>query len=358
MRLEVDKPLVFIVDDVPENIQIALSHLRDLDCEFAYATSGEQALKRIEARPPALVLMDIMMPGLSGFETLQIMQKSILLSSIPVIFLTAMAEPEDIARGFELGGVDYITKPFHGVELRSRVRNHLELHSYSENLEKKVLARTQETELLKDIIIVAMGELAEHRDPETGGHIHRTRSFVKTLAEGLFEQGNFLDILTPEYIILLYKTAPLHDIGKVAIPDSILLKPARLTADEFEEMKKHTVYGEEVIAKLEKMAGSQQIPYLQCAKEIVGSHHEKYDGSGYPRGLAGEDIPLAGRIMAIADVYDALTTKRAYKRGLSHEETMEIMTEGRASHFDPVVFDTFVIIEQQFNEIADMNRDE
>lgn len=357
MRSEVDKPLVFIVDDVPENIQIALSHLRELGCEFAYATSGEQALERIGARPPDLVLMDIMMPGMNGFETLQAMRKNLAMNSMPVIFLTAMAEPEDIAHGFELGGVDYITKPFHGAELRSRVRNHLELHSYRESLEEKVLARTRETELLKDIIIMGMGELAEHRDHETGKHIHRTRSFVKSLAQGLFEQGYFQDILTPEYVVLLYKTAPLHDIGKVAIPDAILLKPTRLTAEEFEEMKKHTVYGEGVIAKLVKMAG-EQIPFLQCAKEIVGSHHEKYDGSGYPRGQAGEDIPLAGRIMAIADVYDALTTKRAYKRALSHEETMDIMTEGRGSHFDPVIFDAFITIEQQFNQIAEANRDE
>jgi putative two-component system response regulator len=301
--------------------------------------------------------MDIMMPGMNGFETLQVMRRNLAMRSIPVIFLTAMAEPEDIARGFGLGGVDYITKPFHGAELRSGVRNHLELKSYRESLEKKILSRTRETELLKDIIIVAMGELAEHRDPETGGHIHRTRSFVKALAEGLLEQGYFLNILTPAYIVLLYKTAPLHDIGKVAIRDSILLKPARLTAEEFEEMKKHTVYGEEVIAKLEKMAG-EQLPYLQCAKEIVGSHHEKYDGSGYPRGQVGEDIPLAGRIMAIADVYDALTTQRPYKRALSHEETMEIMQEGRGSHFDPVVFDAFINIEQQFFQIAEMNREE
>ncbi len=356
MRLQVDKPLVFIVDDVPENIQIALTHLRDLGCEFAYATSGEQALERIAVRPPDLILLDIMMPGMSGFETLQALRTNMEASSIPVIFLTAMAEPENIARGFELGGVDYITKPFHGAELRSRVRNHLELKNYRESLEEKVLTRTRETELLKDIIIVAMGELAEHRDPETGGHIHRTRSFVKALAEGLFEQGKFQEHLTPEYIVLLYKTAPLHDIGKVAIPDSILLKPARLTVEEFEEMKKHTEYGEEVIAKLVTMAG-EQMPYLQCAREIVGSHHEKYDGSGYPRGLSGNDIPLAGRVMAIADVYDALTTSRPYKKALSHEETMEIMREGRGTHFDPDVFDTMEIIEQEFNQIAEMNKD-
>ncbi len=357
MRLEVKKPLVFIVDDVPENIQVALSHLRDLGCEFAYAVSGEQALERITARPPDLVLMDVMMPGMNGFDTLKAMRRNKRLRSIPVIFLTARAEPEDITRGFELGGVDYITKPFQGAELRSRVRNHLELHSYRESLEQKVLSRTRETELLKDIIIVAMGELAEYRDPETGSHIHRTRSFVKLLAEKLYAQGEFEQTLTAEYIILLYKTAPLHDIGKVAIRDSILLKPARLTVEEFEEMKRHTTYGEEVIAKLEEMAG-EQIPYLKCARDIVASHHEKYDGSGYPRGLAGEDIPLAGRIMAIADVYDALTTVRPYKKALSHHKTMEIMEEGCGSHFDPRVFAAFREVEQEFHLVAEMNRDE
>jgi len=357
MRLEIDKPLIFIVDDVPENIQIALSHLKDLGFEFAYATSGEKALERIQNRPPDLILLDVMMPGMSGFETLQALRKNIILCSIPVIFLTARTDPEDISKGFELGGVDYITKPFHGAELRSRVRNHLELHNYRTKLEKKVRQRTRETELLKDIIIVAMGELVEHRDTVTGGHIHRTRAFVKSLAESLFEQGKFRDIITPEYIGLLYKTAPLHDIGKVAIRDSILLKQDMLTADEFDEMKKHTVYGEEIIAKLEQMAG-EQIAYLQCAKDIVSSHHEKFDGTGYPRALTGEDIPLAGRIMAIADGYDALTTKRPYKRALSHDETKSIMKKGCGSHYDPVVFNAFINVEQQFYEIAEMHRDE
>ncbi|MCI5224182.1 MAG: HD domain-containing protein, partial [Candidatus Electrothrix sp. AR4] len=248
------------------------------------------------------------------------------------------------------------TKPFHGVELRSRVRNHLELHSYRVNLENKVLARTRETILLKDITIVAMGELAEHRDANTGGHIHRTRFFVKTLAEALFEMGKFPDILTSEYIVLLYKTAPLHDIGKVAIRDSILLKEGRLTTEEFSEMKKHTIYGEEVIDKLAKMAG-EPMAFLECARDMVGSHHEKYDGAGYPRALAGDDIPLAGRIMAVADVYDALRTKRSYKKAFSHAETMQIMEteEGRGRHFDPDVYDALLCVEQRFKAIAEKN---
>ncbi len=357
MRLKIDKPLVFIVDDVPENIQVALSHLQDIGCEFSYATSGEQALDRIESRPPDLILMDIMMPGMSGFQTLVELKKNPSLCSIPVVFLTARADPEDITRGFALGGVDYITKPFQGTELRSRVCNHLELHRYRENLERQVRSRTRETELLKDIVIVAMGELAEYRDPETGSHIHRTQLFVKILAESLRSLGYFTDIITSEYITLLYKTAPLHDIGKVAIRDSILLKPGPLTADEFDVMKKHTTYGEEVIAKLEAMAG-EGIPYLQCARDIVASHHEKYDGSGYPRGLVGEKIPLAGRIMAIADVYDALTTVRPYKKAFSHKKTMTIMHKGCASHFDPKVFEAFLAVEAEFKRVAETNKEE
>jgi len=356
MSLEVEKPLVFIVDDVPENIQIALSHLNGLGFEFAYATSGEQALRRIENRPPELILLDVMMPGMSGFETLQALRKNRARRSIPVIFLTARGAPEDIARGFELGGVDYITKPFHGAELRSRVRNHLELNSCRVTLERIIRKRTRETELLKDIIIVAMGELAEYRDPETGGHIRRTRSFVRLLAESLVNQGEFVDILTPGYRVLLYKTAPLHDIGKVAIRDSILLKSSRLTGDENNEMKKHVVYGEEVINKLVKIAG-RNVPLLKCARDIVGSHHERYDGSGYPRGLAGAEIPLAGRIMAVADVYDALATKRPYKRKFNHQETLMVMQDGRGTHFDPVVFDALLAVEQRFASIAEKNKD-
>lgn len=359
MKSRQNRPLIFIVDDVPENIQIALAHLRSLDMDFAYATSGEQALERMRSRAPDLVLLDVMMPGMDGFETMQEIRKLPELRAMPVIFLTARSEPEDVAKGFELGGVDYITKPFHGVELRSRVRNHLDLHRYRQDLEQTVLERTEETVLLKDITIVAMGELAEHRDNETGGHIQRTRSFVRTLAEELFKSGKFLDILTPEYISLLYKTAPLHDIGKVGIPDGILLKKSRLTADEFEIMKKHTVYGEEVIDKLAKMAG-KPMAFLQCAKDLVGSHHEKYNGSGYPRGLVGSDIPLAGRIMTVADIYDALRTPRIYKKPYTHAQTMQIIEkeEGRGKHFDPDIYDALMRVEKTFKAIAQKNKDE
>ena len=349
-------PLIFIVDDVPENIQIAMSHLKELQCEFAYATCGEQAIERIATTQPQLILMDVMMPGMSGFKTVEMLNQNTATRSIPVIFLTARAESEDVVRGFNLGGVDYITKPFKGVELRSRVRIHLELYAYRTNLEKLVEERSREAELLKDVIIEAMGEMAEYRDPETGSHIHRTREYVQLLAETLVTHGHFLDQLTPEYIVLLRKSAPLHDIGKVAIRDSILLKPGKLTPEEFEEMKKHTVFGEEVIANLEQMAG-HPTSFLSCAKEIAGTHHERFDGSGYPRGLAGDVIPLAGRIMAIADVYDALISKRVYKNTMPHDEAMKIMIAGNGTHFDPILIDAFLELETVFKEIAARNTD-
>ena len=345
------RPLIFIVDDVPENIQIALSHLKELDCEFAYATSGEQALERIRAAHPQLILMDVMMPGMSGFEAVVELKKERVVADIPVIFLTARAESGDIARGLELGAVDYIVKPFNGVELRSRVQNHLELYAYRSHLEELVQQRTHETEQLKDVIIEAMGEMAEYRDPETGRHIQRTRKYVELVSGSLVEGGHFVDQLTYEYVDLLQKSAPLHDIGKVAIRDSILLKPGKLTVEEFEEMKKHTLYGEEVIANLEQMAG-YTTSFLSCAKEIAGSHHEKYDGSGYPRGLSGENIPLAGRIMAIADVYDALISKRVYKKAISHADALQIMLDGKGRHFDPLLIDALIKVEQQFYKVA------
>ena len=345
------RPLLFIVDDVPENIQIALSHLNELNCDFAYATSGEQALERIRAARPQLILMDVMMPGMSGFEAVVTLKKERDLSNIPVIFLTARAESGDITRGLELGAVDYITKPFNGAELRSRVQNHLELYAYRSHLEELVEQRTYETEQLKDVIIEAMGEMAEYRDPETGRHIQRTRKYVELLSASMVEDGHFTDQLTYEYIDLLQKSAPLHDIGKVAIRDSILLKPGKLTVEEFEEMKKHTLFGEEVIANLEQMAG-YTTSFLSCAKEIAGSHHEKYDGSGYPRGQSGENIPLAGRIMAIADVYDALISKRVYKNAMSHEAAMKIMLDGKGSHFDPLLIDALIKVEPQFYKVA------
>ncbi len=350
------KPLAFIVDDVKENIQVALSHLTDMDCDFAYATNGEQALERIKVTNPQLILMDVVMPGMDGYQTVKKLKQDAVTAKIPVIFLTAKNEPEDIAKGFASGGVDYIVKPFSGVELRARINTWLELASYRENLEEEIAARTDEVLLLKQVVIEAMGELAEFRDPETGAHIKRTQHYVKTLAEQLFRNDAFPEELDMEGITLLYKSAPLHDIGKVGIPDSILLKPGKLTAEEFKEMQNHTLYGQNVIKKLEKRVGKTS--FLKYANDIIVGHHEKYDGSGYPHGLREGEIPLAGKIMAIADVYDALTTKRVYKDAFPHDKVMAIMNEGCGSHFDPIVFKFFLEVEIDFRAIAASYEDE
>jgi putative two-component system response regulator len=350
-----ERPLVFIVDDVAENIQVALSHLSRLNCDFAYATSGEQALERIWTARPQLILMDVVMPGIDGYETVKRLKMEKATAAIPVIFLTARNEPEDIAQGFDAGGVDYITKPFSGQELRARVSTRLEIAAYRDNLEEQVAERTKETELLKDVVIEAMGELAEYRDPETGGHIKRTQYYVQALARQLAKLDKYKHDLSRDKVELVFKSAPLHDIGKVAIRDSILLKPGRLSSEEFEAMKMHTTYGESVIKKLERKIGESS--FLRYAKEIAGSHHERFDGTGYPRGLVGEETPLSGRIMAIADVYDALISKRVYKEAYSHDKALSIMAEGRGSHFDPAIFDTFIELGPEFQAIADRFQD-
>lgn len=347
---------LLIVDDILDNIKVAMNHLKPLGCEFIYATSGKQALERALIHHPDLILMDVMMPEMDGYETVIRLKQSAETASIPVIYLTAKIDPKDIARGFECGGVDYVTKPFSGAELLARVRTHLELRRYQNHLERLVSERTQEVEKLRNAVIEALGGMAEYRDPETGGHIKRTQHYVRELAQRLYEKGKFLMILNPEYIQTLFLSAPLHDIGKVGIRDHILLKPASLTPEEFEEMKRHTLIGEQAIAKLIHNAG--ECEFLSCALEIAGSHHERFDGSGYPRGLAGEAIPLSARIMALADVYDALVNKRVYKEAWSHERAMQVMRAGRGSHFDPQVFDTFLELEERFIEIYETFRDD
>ncbi len=349
--MKANTPLIFIVDDVADNIQVAISHLQELGCAFAYALSGEQALARIAVVKPQLILMDVMMPGLSGFDTVIRLRQNPYVSSIPIIFLTARADAEDVVRGFNLGGVDYITKPFKGMELRSRVRNHLELYAYRTQLTAMVEERTYAIEQLKDVIIEAMGEMAEYRDRETGGHIRRTMEYVRVLAETVALNGHYTEQLTRDYISILYKSAPLHDIGKVAIPDSILLKPASLTADEYTIMKNHTIYGEQIISKLEQMAG-QNTAFLKCAKDISGGHHERFDGSGYPRGLKGQQIPLAGRLMTLADIYDALICKRVYKPALPHAQAIQIITKENSHAFDPILLEALLQAQDTFQTIS------
>lgn len=353
------RPCVMVVDDTPHNLALMTELLRD-HYRVMVANGGERALRLLQGgqQRPDLILLDIMMPDLDGYEVIRRLKADPQLRDIPVIFLTARSEVNDETLGLELGAVDYITKPISPPIVMARVRAHLALKASADflrdkadYLETEVARRTHQVEAIQDVTVLAMSSMAETRDNETGNHILRTQRYVKCLAEALQQHQRFASVLTDAYIQLLFKSAPLHDIGKVGIPDNILLKPARLTAEEFEVMKTHTTIGHHAIVKAEQSLG-YELDFLRPAKEIALSHQEKWDGSGYPQGLAGDDIPISARLMAVADVYDALISERVYKRAFSHDEAFDIMRKGRGSHFDPDVFDAFERVQAQFRNIA------
>ncbi|MCX7179031.1 MAG: two-component system response regulator [Proteobacteria bacterium] len=352
------RPTVLVVDDTPQNLSL-MSDLLESDYQVKVAPGGARALKIARSNaPPDLILLDIMMPDMDGYEVCRQLKADPLTAAIPVIFLTAKTESQDEQRGFSLGAVDYITKPISPPKVLARVKTHLTLKAAADFLrdknlflEQEVARRTVEVRDVQDVTILTMASLAETRDNETGNHILRTKFYVHELAQHLRDHPRFSAYLTDAMIELLLKSAPLHDIGKVGIPDRILLKPGKLEADEFEIMKTHTTLGRDAIESAEQRLG-KNVPFLHCAKEIAYSHQEKWDGSGYPQGLAGDAIPIAARLMAVADVYDALISRRIYKPGFSHEKAVAIVVEGRGQHFDPDIVDAFVAIQEKCREIA------
>jgi len=355
----VDKPTILVVDDTPDNLSLMSGLLKDL-YKVKIANNGERALKvTLTGTPPDIILLDIMMPVMDGYETCRQLKANPVTKDIPVIFLTAKAEVEDEMKGFALGAVDYITKPISPPVVMARVQTHLELKwvrdylkNQNEFLEAEVQRRTQEVVAVQEVTILAMASLAENRDNDTGNHIRRTQFYVKVLAEKLRHHPRFSYFLNDGNTIdLIFKSAPLHDIGKVGIPDNILLKPGRFTEEEFEIMKTHCKLGRDSIISAEKRLGFE-LPFLSFAKEIAYSHQEKWDGTGYPEGLSGDDIPISGRLMAVADVYDALICRRVYKEGMPHEKAVGIIVEGKGTHFDPDMVDAFVEITDEFREIA------
>lgn len=346
---------VLIIDDTPDNIEVLRQLLRDAYGVRA-ALSGEKGLELAQTAPPDIILLDIMMPGLDGYEVCRRLKASPVTASIPVVFISALDQTQDEAYGLELGAVDYIRKPFEPTVVKARVRNHLALKRYETGLEELVRERTAELALTQQVTIEALATLAEYRDSETGGHIKRTQHYVLALARYLSREGPYQAELDPATVELLYRCAPLHDIGKVAVRDCVLLKPGKLTAEEFEEMKQHVLFGSQALAVAEADAGNSS--FLSFARDLILGHHEHWNGQGYPNGWAGEDIPLSGRLMALADVYDALISKRVYKPAFSHETAMDIIQEGRGSHFDPVVVDAFLAIAKEFRHIAQAYADE
>jgi len=358
-----ERPVVLLVDDSPPVLTV-LSALLAPHFDVKVATRGQRALEILAGDSRVdLVLLDDLMPGMNGTELIVHLKADERLRELPVIFLTARADGAAEARGLELGAADFIPKPINAAIVLARVRTHLELKGARDklarrnrDLEEEVRRRTEENTRIQDITIRALASLAETRDQETGLHILRTQTYVRMLAERLAEMPKYRDQLTARAIDMLYKCAPLHDIGKVGIPDNILLKPGRLTSDEFQVMKQHSELGRRSIESAE-VGFDTSIDFLRTAKEIAGSHHERWDGTGYPQGLAGEEIPISARLMALADVYDALYSRRVYKDALPHRQVVQMILEGRGSQFDPDVVDAFAFMADDFRSVAERYAD-
>ena len=353
-----ERQTILVVDDTPDNIALLSTLLKDR-YKVRAANNGERALAIAAGQPrPDLILLDIMMPGMDGYEVCERLKIDPHTADIPVIFLTAKVQVEDEEFGLRLGAVDYITKPISPPIVLARVETHLTLkrarqflQDRNAYLEAEVWRRSREVMAIQEVTIMAMASLAETRDNATGNHIRRTQHYVRVLAQHLRHHPRFAAALNDETIELLFKSAPLHDIGKVGIPDRILLKPGRLTPDEFEIMKTHAALGRDAIAAAERYLDTPD-SFLRFAREIAYSHQEKWDGSGYPEGLWGEQIPLSARLMAVADVYDALISRRIYKPALPHEQAVAMIREGRDQHFDPDIVDAFLECAEQFRTIA------
>jgi putative two-component system response regulator len=354
-----ERATVLVVDDTADDLSLIANLLKD-DYRVQVANNGLSCLSIAARLPqPDLILLDIMMPDPDGYEVCARLKANQATCDIPVIFLTGKTGVEDEQKGFELGAVDYIAKPVSPAIVKARVATHLALKtradfllSKNDFLEEEINKRDRAMTAIQDVTILAMASMAETRDSETGNHIRRTQHYVQALAENLKTNLRFRAFLTDRNISTLFKSAPLHDIGKVGIPDRILLKPGPFTPPEFEIMKTHTTLGWDAINNAELMLGTKA-EFLTMAKEIALSHQEKWDGSGYPHGLQGDAIPIAARLMAVADVYDALISRRVYKEGMPHEAAVKIIQLGKGRHFDPDMVDAFTAIHEKFRAIAE-----
>jgi len=341
-----DKPVILVVDDQPQNIELLEAYLVPQNYEVVTAASGEKALEKLSGNPIDLILLDVMMPGMDGFEVTRRIRQDDQHRLLPIILVTALRDMEDRVKGIEAGCDDFISKPFDKMELLARVRSLLKVKAYNDlmqnyrkELEVEVTLRTEELKQAFEKIkaasldtIYRLSMAAEFRDDDTGAHIKRMSLYTAAIARSMG--------LTEHAIENILYAAPMHDLGKIGIADLILLKPAGLTPAEWEIMKQHTLIG----AKILKGSDAE---FIRLGEVIALSHHEKWDGSGYPTGLKGIEIPIACRITAIADVFDALTTKRPYKEAFSVEKSLAIIREGRGNHFDPDVVDAFLSIQDE-----------
>ncbi len=351
---------VLVIDD-DESVCESLRRLLSAHYVVSTESSGLDGLVAAQSAPrPSLILLDVRMPGMSGYEVLEALKRRPELASIPVVFITGMGAIEDEEKGLALGAADYITKPLQPNVVRARVATQVELARGRNRLERenaileaKVQARVLDNEITQAATIAALAGLAEARDGDTGRHIARTQAYVRLLAEHLKSHPRFGHELTPVNIESIVKSAPLHDIGKVGVPDQILLKPGPLSGAQWPTMQRHAAMGAEALEGAERQV-NRRLPFLHYAKQIARWHHERWDGQGYPDALAGEQIPIAARLMAVADVFDALVNARCYKPAMTFETAKAIMLEGRGTQFDPDVLDAFLAQFDAFKGIAEV----
>jgi putative two-component system response regulator len=354
-KYDTGSPAVLVVDDVETNRLILEEILKD-SYQILTAENGKDALKVLRnARAlPKIVLLDVMMPEMNGYELLEVMKADDALKRIPVIFITTS---DSESEALSAGAVDFISKPFLPEIVKLRVKNQIELKNYSDSLEEMVAEKTAEATLTLDNTLQALANIIEYRNLESGSHVKRTQSFCKALIDYLLESGSEysgeLRTMEPDIIV---KSMALHDVGKIGIPDKILLKPGKLDPDEFDTMKNHTVVGKNIIEEMMKAVKDEDSIYLKHCRDICYGHHERFDGKGYPRGLKGYDIPLAARIASLADVYDALVCARVYKVALSYGEAIRIIAESRGTQFDPVLTDAVITIQAEFQKISQQNQ--
>ncbi|MBK8596623.1 MAG: response regulator [Holophagales bacterium] len=347
---------VLIVDDAPENLRLLTTVLKRGGLVPRPVPSGRLAIEAAAVDPPDLVLLDVQMPEMSGVDVCRWFKQDERLKGIPVIFISGLLGTDDKVEAFRVGAVDYVSKPFQEEEVLARVKTHLRLRrlqvdlaSHNVQLEERVAAQVKAATAFQLATIFALAKLAEARDDDTGHHIERVQTFARMLAGQMRQMGLHVVQLTAEFIDNLYQTASLHDIGKVGTPDAVLLKPGKLTAAEFEEMKKHCALGADTLASVLRRHPDNQ--FLRMGVNVARSHHEKWDGTGYPDGLGGAAIPLSARIVAVGDFYDALTSKRCYRPAFGHEETCGMILEGSGTHFDPEAVMAFEAVEGEFRRV-------
>jgi putative two-component system response regulator len=341
---------ILVVDDVPANLTLLSGMLKEKGHRVRPVPNGKLALKAVENEPPDLILLDITMPEMDGFEVCRKLKQDKKFRDIPIIFISALTETLDKVKAFGSGGVDYVTKPFQFEEVEARVETHLKLRRYQAHLEDLVEEQVKDISDSQISTIFALSKLSESRDKETGKHLERVQIYCKMLAEKLSRQEPYNSVIDAAFIHNIFNASPLHDIGKVASPDHVLLKSSKLTEEEFAIMKKHSLVGANTMEAVQQMY--EKNAFINMGISIARSHHERWDGAGYPDRLKGEEIPLAARIMAIADVYDALRSNRCYKGPFSRDRSREIIEDGSGTQFDPVLVKAFLALEEEFDRFG------